>query len=159
MDLFFGAANMLWEIIELLIEFMGEDQFWSMLATGVAAYWAWVQRQIGVDRKENAAYDSALEFLEAGVMKTYHEFVKQRKLASADGTLTEEEKLAARQMAFDTAKNYAVHNGIDLVKTLGAYMIPTLIEKTVGGLKREAGGVFKLPETTTTTPPTVTPTV
>jgi len=158
MDFLLGTANMLWDLVEFLIQFMGEDQFWSMLATGVATYWAWLQRQVGVDRKENATYDAALEFLEAGVMKTYHEFVKQRKMASADGTLTEDEKLQARQMAFDTAKTYAMQNGVDIIKSLGAYMIPTLIEKTVGGLKREAGGAFKLPESLVA-PPTVTPTV
>lgn len=134
----------MWDTIESLvgnlISFMGEDQFWGMLATGIAALWAWGQRKLGVERKEGQLAHKALSFLEAGVAKTYQEYVKARKKASADGKLTEDEARAARQMAFETAKQYALTNGVDIVKVLGADMVPVLLEKTVGGLKREASG-------------------
>lgn len=128
-------------VLETAIGFVGEEQFWGLLATGVATLWAWGQRKLGVERKSGQLTHRALSFLEAGVAKTYQEYVKARKKANEDGRLTEEEARAARQMAFESAKQYAYKNGVDLVKTLGADMIPVLLEKTVGGLKREAGSL------------------
>jgi hypothetical protein len=127
-------------LVEVVINFMGEEQFWGILATGIATLWAWGQRKIGVERKQGQIVHRALSFLEAGVAKTYQEYVKARKKANEDGKLTEEEARTAREMAFGFAKQYAHDNGLDLVKALGADMIPVLLEKTVGGLKREAGG-------------------
>ncbi len=134
----------MWDAIQGLVEtaigFVGQEQFFGLLATGVAALWAWGQRKLGVERKDGQLTHRALSFLEAGVAKTYQEYVKVRKQASADGKLTPEEAKAARKQAFETAKQYAMSNGLDLVKTLGADMIPVLLEKTVGGLKRESSG-------------------
>lgn len=127
-------------LLETAIKFVGDEQFFGLLATAVATLWAWGQRKIGVERKEGQLTHKALSFLEAGVAKTYQEYVKVRKQANEDGKLTAEEAKAARVQAFETAKQYALNNGVDLVKSLGADMIPVLIEKTVGGLKKEASG-------------------
>lgn len=134
-------------LVETAINFLGEDQFWGLLATGVAALWAWGQRKMGVERKQGELKSEALGFLEAGVAKTYQAYVKARKSASEDGHLTEDEKREARELAFVYAKDYAMKEGVNLVKTLGADMIPVLIEKAVGGLKKEAGGAVGVTST------------
>ncbi len=147
-------------LVETAIGFMGEDQFWGMLATGIAALWAWGQRKIGIERKQGEIKSEALGFLEAGVARTYQIYVKARKTASEDGHLTTEEKLEARELALMHAKDYAMKEGLNLVATLGADMIPVLIEKAVGGLKKEAGGAVGVTGTGNgTVQPTVQPTV
>lgn len=158
------------DVIEMMMDFVGQETFFNLVAAVAGFYWLKAQRAIGIDRTTNANWERALEFLEAGVMRTYQEYVKARKQASEDGTLTEDEKRTARQMAFAFAKSYAMTEGMNLVKELGAEMIPVLIEKTVGGLKREASGpsgvnstmepygpavVYKTVETVV--PPVVTP--
>ena len=127
-------------VIEQMIDFVGQETFFNIVAGLVGFWWLKAQRAMGIDRKTNANWERALEFLEAGVMRTYQEYVKARKTASADGRLTEDEKREARQMAFTFARSYAAKEGMNIVKELGAEMIPVLIEKTVGGLKREASG-------------------
>ena len=77
----------------------------------------------------------AVECLEAGVQASYDSYVRAIKLASEDGRLTEEERKQARQLAIDAAKAYAASYGIDLVKTLGAEMLPVMIEKILSKLK------------------------
>lgn len=128
------------EYVEKMINVVGEDSFFNIVAAVIALLWAKAQRAVGVDRKKNTLYNKALSFLEAGVAKTYQEYVKERKKANVDGHLTEEEKKHARVMAYTYAKNYAMREGVSLVGELGQDMIPVLIEKTVGGLKREATG-------------------
>ncbi len=77
----------------------------------------------------------AMACLEAGVQSAYDSYVRAIKLASEDGKLTDEERKQARQIAIDAAKAYATTYGIDLVKELGAEMLPVLIEKVISKLK------------------------
>lgn len=126
--------------LELMVDFMGEETFFNLLAAVVGYMWLRAQHALGVDRKNNTTMTRALQFVEAGVAKTYQEYVRARKAASADGKLTEEERRTARQMAFTFARSYALKEGLNLVNVLGADVIPVIIEKTVGGLKREGSG-------------------
>lgn len=148
--------------VEYIIKFVGEDTFFNLAAAIVGFLWLKFQRTMEKSTKNNAMIKKAMEFLEAGVSKTYQEYVRARKAASADGKLTEEERREARQMAYTFARSYAAKEGISLVRTLGADMIPVLLEKTVGGLKREASGTAKMvPNTVTRQPvqPVVSPVV
>ena len=146
-------------LFDKVVGLLGEEQTFNMLAGAALAFYAWVQRKVGIDRKEKTVLNDALGFLEAGVAKTYQVYVKARKDASADGHLTVDEKRQARELALMHAKDYAAKEGISLIKTLGTDMIPVLIEKAVGGLKKEAGGVVVNGTGDGTVQPVVVPTV
>lgn len=130
----------LFDYIDKFMDYMGNDQFRNTVITLLGTGWLWLQRSFHIDRKTDRKWDDVCLYIEAGVAKTYQTYVKARKEASADGTLTEEEKKQARQMAFNFARSYAVENGVNLVKEAGAELLPALIEKAVGGLKRDASG-------------------
>lgn len=131
-------------VLDKAIDFLGDDKAQNLvtniLLPAGAAIWMWVQRTLHINRQTDRKWDDVLLFIEAGVAKTYQAYVKARKAASADGTLTEGEKKEARQMAFNFARQYAAENGVNLVKEAGAGLLPALIEKAVGTLKREASG-------------------
>lgn len=136
------------ELLQTVFEALGEEQVFNLIAMGAAAVWAWGQRQMGIDRKTSKNWNAALSFLEAGVAKTYQVYVKQRKTAAADGKLTEEEKREARELALNYARSYARDNGIELVKTIGADLVPVFLEKAVGTLKRDASGAMGISTST-----------
>jgi len=131
-------------LLDKAVDFLSSDNtqhlVTNILLPAGAAIWMWMQRALHINRQTDRKWDDVLLFVEAGVAKTYQAYVKARKEASADGTLTEDEKKEARQMAFNFARQYAAENGVNLVKEAGAGLLPALIEKAVGGLKREASG-------------------
>lgn len=140
----YGMGDMLYDLVKMLIDVMGEEQFWGLLATGVASFWAWAQRKAGIERKEQTTLNKALSFLEAGVSQTYEGFVRARKKAAADGKLTDEERAEARRMAVETAKTYALENGLDLIQVLGGEaLLSVTLEKVLGSLKQTASGPVK----------------
>jgi hypothetical protein len=148
-------------IQQLLGPLVGDEAFFNIMATLVVTVWMWFKRKTRLDEVGDQRVQKAISCLEAGVMTTYQRYVKERKKLAEDGKLTEEEKREAREMAFSFARNYAFTNGINLVKELGADIIPCLIEKSVGGLKQECSGPQKVVylESTTTTAPVVEPPV
>jgi hypothetical protein len=99
----------------------------------VSALWAWVRKN---EKLQAWKLTKAMECLEAGVQNAYDEYVRAIKLASEDGKLTEEERRNARTLAIDSAKAYAKNYGIDLVKELGAEMLPKLIEGILSKFKK-----------------------
>jgi hypothetical protein len=131
-------------VLDKGVDFLSSDNaqhlVTNILLPAGAAIWMWVQRVLHINRQTDRKWDDALLFIEAGVAKTYQAYVKTRKAASADGTLTEDEKKEARQTAFNFARQYAAENGVNLVKEVGAGLLPALIEKAVGTMKREASG-------------------
>jgi len=133
----------LWKIIEQIIDagtsLMGQDQFFNLVVTVVGMGWLWLQRKFHIDRQTDRKWDDVLLYIEAGVMQTYQTYVKARKDASADGTLTEDEKKAARQQAWAFASHYAAKDGISLLKEAGD-LAGVLIEKAVGNLKTQCSG-------------------
>ena len=137
----------LFKIVEQIIDagtsMMGQDQFFNLIITVVGMGWLWLQRKLNIDRTTDRKWDDVLLYVEAGVMQTYQTYVKARKAASEDGTLTEDEKKAARQQAWQYASQYAAKDGISLLKEAGD-LAGVLIEKAVGNLKREASGPAKI---------------
>lgn len=147
-------------ICDTVISIVGEESFFNAIAMIAGAGYLWFKRQTRLDEVTDQRMKKALTCLEAGVSKTYRVYVAERKKANADGKLTEEERVQARNMAFSFARNYAFNEGLDLVKELGGDMLPVLIEKTIGGLKKDCAGPTPTPPTpteNTTTTPTVNP--
>ena len=95
----------------------------------IAAAWGWLKRNKKI-RQYKA--DMAMNFVQAAVTETYNTYVHERKAAWEDGKLTDEERATARQMAIDTAIDYAKDNGLDLVKYYGKEMLPSVIERVIG---------------------------
>jgi hypothetical protein len=127
------------QIIDAGTSLMGQDQFFNLVVTVVGMGWLWLQRKLHIDRTTDRKWDDALLYIEAGVMQTYQTYVKARKAASEDGTLTEEEKKTARQQAWQVAAQYAAKDGINLLNEVGD-LAGVLIEKAVGGLKQQCSG-------------------
>jgi len=146
----------LWNVLEQIINggtaLLGQDQFFNLVITVVGMGWLWLQRQLKVDRTTDRKWDDVLLYIEAGVMQTYQTFVKARKAASEDGKLTEEEKKAARVQAWNFAAQYAKKDGINLLVEAGD-LAGVLIEKAVGGLKRDCSGPVPSIEPPVATPP------
>jgi len=142
--MFDSIVKILEQIVDAGTSMLGQDQFFNIVATIVGMGWLWLQRNFHIDRKVDRKWDDILLYIEAGVMQTYQTFVKARKNASEDGTLTEEEKKLARQQAWTCATQYAQKDGINLLLEAGD-LAGVLIEKAVGNLKREASGPASLP--------------
>lgn len=73
----------------------------------------------------------AIDAIEVGVETTYQNYVKNLKIANADGRLTEAEKQRARETAIQVAKEYAMTKGLDLLKYYGKEYLPIIIEKII----------------------------
>lgn len=86
---------------------------------------------------KNAKVKSCLAFVAAAVNETYHVYVRAAKAAHADGKLTVDEVAKARRMAMDHATEMAREKGIDLVRTLGAAILPGLIDVAVKEAKKK----------------------
>lgn len=74
--------------------------------------------------------------VDAGVIKTYHEYVKGIKDGNSDGKLTDAEKAEARARAIAYIKDNGFKLGVDAVKDFGLEYITALIEKKVQSNKK-----------------------
>ncbi len=111
---------------------------WTLVGSGafaaiVAAFGKIVQSIIGSIRDARIA--RACEFVYAGTITCYQEYVRAMKAAHADGKLTAGEKDEALQCASRKAIEIARTQGVDLLKVLGKDLILSLIEKYAGESK------------------------
>ena len=88
--------------------------------------------------------EKLVQALEAAVRETYEEYVRQHKLAAADGKLTDEERQAAMRLAITRAREIAARDGIDLLKYYAKEYLPVLVEKIIGKQKSGALGLLPL---------------
>jgi len=115
---------------EMLIEHLP-----TLITLGVGLLVAWVVRKgwIKADLGEKLKMD-----VNGAVTSVYHEYVKSRKEANADGKLTDEEKKEARNLALSKLKEVGKEKGIDYAKTYGVPAILGLVEKYVSKNKTKA---------------------
>lgn len=109
-----------------------------LLTTGIAAVVGWLKWR-GTIRER------AMMFLAAGVRETYEEYVRKIKAASADGKLTDDERREAVRQAIERAKQYALAEGVDLLKYVAKETLPALIDSIVRRFKGEAALSIPLP--------------
>jgi hypothetical protein len=114
---------------------------WTLLGSGTfAAIMAMVGKVVQsiIANIKDARIARACNFVYAGTVTCYQEYVRAVKAAHADGKLTIDEKNEALQYAYRKAMEIARNEGFDLVKVLGKDMIFALIEKYVSQSKSEA---------------------
>ncbi len=120
---------------------------WTLVGSGafaavVAALGKIVQSLIaGI---KDARIARACEFVYAGTIACYQEYVRAAKDKNADGKLTLEEKDEALQYAYRKAVEIARTQGVDLLKVLSREIILALIEKYVGKSKAGAAAAAAL---------------
>lgn len=102
------------------------------LVLGLVFAWiirkGWLKKELG----ESLQLD-----VNGAVTAVYHEYVKARKSANADGQLTEEEKKEARNLALKKLVEVGKEKGIDYAKTYGVPLILGLVEKYVSKNKKK----------------------
>jgi hypothetical protein len=74
------------------------------------------------------------EIVKGAVTETYTDYVREIKKGKADGKLTADEAKEARKRATEKAIAAAKENGI----TIASHLLPTLIEKAVNYMKKDA---------------------
>lgn len=87
-------------------------------------------------KRRKRRYAKAVDALEAGVNQTFNAYVNAIKDSRDDGKLSDEEKLLARQLAIQTAQDFAQTEGINVVRVLGHEYMDLWIEKIINRLKR-----------------------
>jgi len=121
----------------LEVVFTNENIF-TAIALVVSTLWAYIKRQDFRDGKLAFEKQVAIEAIESGVTRTYHQFVKARKFANNDGKLTEDEKKQAVISTLNFAKDLAKQQGVELTSTMTEHYARVLIEATVERLKTGA---------------------
>lgn len=104
----------------------------GLVLAGVGAGLAWVK---GKGWLRAQFLDALNTDISAVVNEVYQEYVKARKAASEDGTLTEEEKKEARNLALKKLKELGKAKGKDYAKEHLVPVVMDLIEKWVSKKK------------------------
>lgn len=103
----------------------------ELVITGLGLLWAVFKTSAWYREHVAIKYDTAVDAVEVGVAKTYNEYVRATKAASADGSLTDGEKAAARLRARQIAIEYGKAHGVDVLRELGEQFVDGWIEMKV----------------------------
>lgn len=77
----------------------------------------------------------ALGFVERGVATAYSEYVEKIKAASADGSISPEERREAKNRAISSAVSTARAEGLDLLRTVGQEHLSGMVDHAVARAK------------------------
>ena len=80
-------------------------------------------------------WDDLWRAAEAAVSETWNDYVRNLKMANADGKLTERERIEALSMAKEKLIAIAKSRGVDVLKTVGARALPAIIEMIIRNRK------------------------
>ena len=116
------------------------DMILSVVAMVISLGWAWIRRQ---EKLQNATLQKAMDCIAAGVQASYDDYVRSIKDASADGKLTDEERRTARDIAMNRAIAYAKNQGVDLLKVIGADLLPMFMERYILKMKGASADVIE----------------
>ena len=119
-----------------LTNLLASDPALSLVAGVAGTIWTAVQTSIWFRRLNSNRFQRALRCVESAVRQVYEEYVRAIKAASADGTLTDDERRRARELARDRAVAIARTGGIDLVATLGREHLDLWVERVLARVKR-----------------------
>lgn len=132
-----GDAAVAWWVAVLHsepVEWLASNLVMLFFVGGVG----WLLKKIVQSQAQKDSVDTAMKSIAAGVNESFHTYTQAAKAASADGKLTVDEQREARRLALEYAKTAAAEKGVDLVKTLGARFIPSLIDQAVKEAKKKA---------------------
>jgi hypothetical protein len=119
-----------------LTDLFTSDPALSLVAGIAGTVWAAVQSSSWFSRLRRDRVRRALRCIESAVRQVYEEYVRAIKAASADGTLTGDERRRARELARDRAVAIARTESLDLVATLGREHLDLWIERVLARIKR-----------------------
>lgn len=102
----------------------------------VGALWSAGKSTELYDRIKDKKWIVALQAIEAGVEHTYRTYVSEKKKAKEDGKLTEDEVKLARKIAINSAKTFALTQGVDVLKTLGEEYVEYWLTLAVNDAKK-----------------------
>lgn len=105
--------------------------FLWLFSTGIATVVGWL-------KWNDSRKEAAIMFLTMGVRETYEEYVRQIKLARADGKLTNDERREAVHLAIQYGMDYAKNAGLDILKVLAKDTLPVWVDRIVRQIKGEA---------------------
>lgn len=108
----------------------------SVVAILVGALWSAGKSSELFERLKDKKWMVALQAVEAGVEHSYRTYVGEKKKAREDGKLTQEEVKLARKIALNSAKTFAMTQGIDILKTLGEEYLDYWITQAVSDAKK-----------------------
>lgn len=114
---------------------LGSESGLTLVGSIIGGVWTLFKSTEYYGRFRRRRYNRALRALEAGVEKTYRAYVREIKRSRADGKLTEDEKLRARNLALDTAFSFGRTQGINVANELGEEYLNMWLEKIVNRLK------------------------
>lgn len=121
--------------MEVLISILGNPQVVGLIITAVTIIFAYFK----VGKKlADKKYGKAIMIVKDAAMEVYHEYVQDLKTASADGTLTIEEKKEAMNKAVEKIKARSLALGIDVGKALGTEYLPGVVELILNNIKIES---------------------
>ena len=121
-----------------ITDLMNSEAGVTMLGTSLGALWTFIQSRRWYRRLRRRRYTRAIQALEAGIDKTYREYVSALKKGREDGKLTQEEAKIARRRARRTAIEYGTTTGVDVLRALGETYIDLWITKLIQKAKQQA---------------------
>jgi hypothetical protein len=124
--------------MDTLKAILSNDAFITLIATIIGTLWAAFKASAWFQSRKAGRVEKALLCLEHGVETTYQTYVRECKLANADGKLTPEERAAALNSAIENASAYARQEGLDLALELGRERLAGYIEAILRNVKIEA---------------------
>ena len=119
-----------------LTDIFSSDPALSLVAGVAGTIWTAIQSTSWFSKLNRNRVQRALRCVESAVRQVYEEYVRAVKAASADGTLTGDERRRARELARDRAVAIARTEGIDLVATLGREHLDLWVERVLARVKR-----------------------
>lgn len=110
----------------------------TLVGSALGAIWTFFRSRDWYAKLRRRRFSNAVQALEAGVDKTYREYVRTIKESREDGKLTREENRDARRRARRSALEYGATTGVDVLRELGDTYMDLWISKLVRKAKRAA---------------------
>ncbi|MBU0847693.1 hypothetical protein KKH23_10945 [Patescibacteria group bacterium] len=124
--------------MNILTKLLESPMALNLALSSLVAVWAWIKASDWWQARVTGKKAEALECLELGAEKAYEAYVRGIQAGREDGTLTDDERAEARQLAIDAAVRYGKERGLDLLALLGSTAVDAMIGLVVNKAKRAA---------------------
>lgn len=119
----------LWPVVQGLVATM------IVAVLGKVLQWLFKRVDLAEEEKEAIIKDKIVDALKLGVNEVMENYVKEIKAKSADGKLTKDEALEARNKAITIAKDILKDKGIEIGKEFGDLALKMVINFIVEKFK------------------------
>jgi hypothetical protein len=114
-----------------LTDLLQSDPVLTLAGTIAGGVWSILKAKALRRRNKKQRFDRAILALEAGIEDVYRSYVREIKRARQDGKLTAAEAARARRLARERAIDYGRHEGVDVLKEIGADYLDLWIAKLI----------------------------